>query len=83
MCSILGYLILKDINLVNDIQYCKAFINDKVYLTKEGIYKINNLSTRNFQCPNCQNKNDRDINASLNILDEGIRLAIKNGLLAI
>lgn len=31
---------LKNINLINDIEYCKAFINDKVYLSKNGINKI-------------------------------------------
>lgn len=31
---------LKDVNLINDIEYCKAFINDKVYLSKNGINKI-------------------------------------------
>ena len=31
---------LKNINLINDIEYCKAFINDKVNLSKQGINKI-------------------------------------------
>ena len=31
---------LKDINLLNDIEYCKSYINDKVYLSKTGINKI-------------------------------------------
>ena len=31
---------LKDINLINDKEYCKAYINDRVYLYKEGINKI-------------------------------------------
>ena len=31
---------LKNINLINDIEYCKAFINDKVSLSKQGINKI-------------------------------------------
>lgn len=31
---------LKDINLINDLEYTKAFINDKVYLSKSGINKI-------------------------------------------
>lgn len=31
---------LKSINLINDLEYCKAFINDKVYISKNGINKI-------------------------------------------
>ena len=31
---------LKEINLINDTQYCKAFINDKINLSKYGINKI-------------------------------------------
>lgn len=31
---------LKNINLLNDIEYCKSYINDKVYLSKNGINKI-------------------------------------------
>lgn len=31
---------LKGLKLINDIEYCKAFINDKIYLGKEGINKI-------------------------------------------
>ena len=33
---------LKDINLINDIDFCKAYINDKLYLSKYGINKIKN-----------------------------------------
>ena len=43
--------------------------------------EINDLSIRSFLCINCKNTNDRDINASINILDEGIRLAINNNLI--
>ena len=31
---------LKYIRLINDREYCKAYINDKLYLSKEGINKI-------------------------------------------
>lgn len=31
---------LKNINLINDIEYCKSYINDKIYLSKDGINKI-------------------------------------------
>ena len=31
---------LKDLKLINDLEYCKSFINDKIYLSKCGINKI-------------------------------------------
>ena len=31
---------LKDINLINDKAYTKAYINDQIYLSKNGIYRI-------------------------------------------
>lgn len=33
---------LKEIKLIDDIGYCRAYINDKLYLSKEGINKIKN-----------------------------------------
>lgn len=41
---------------------------------------INDLSIRNFECEYCHYTHDRDLNASLNILDEGIRIALNKGL---
>ena len=35
---------------------------------------IRNLSIREYECPNCGGYNDRDINASINILMEGLKL---------
>ena len=35
--------------------------------------KVKNLSIRNWECPKCGCINDRDINASINIMGEGIR----------
>ncbi len=32
------------------------------------------LSVRSWQCPSCLQQNDRDINASINILNEGLKL---------
>ena len=39
--------------------------------------KVKDLSVREWECPNCGNKNDRDINASLNIMWEGIKIYYK------
>ncbi|MGP4907142.1 zinc ribbon domain-containing protein [Psychrobacter faecalis] len=33
------------------------------------------LSVRTWDCPSCLQKNDRDINASINILNQGLLLA--------
>ena len=38
----------------------------------------NNLNIRNWECTNCGNKNDRDINASINIMFEGLRIHYQN-----
>ena len=36
--------------------------------------KLKDLSIREYDCPECRSHNDRDINASLNILFEGLKL---------
>ncbi len=44
---------------------------------------INDLSIRRFECKYCHHENDRDINASINILDEGIKIAFSKGLIIV
>ena len=43
---------------------------------------LKDLSIRNWKCKNCSNQNERDINASINILWEGIKMYFKNELQA-
>ncbi len=38
----------------------------------------NNLNIRKWECSHCHNENDRDINASINIMFEGLKLHYKN-----
>ena len=45
--------------------------------------EIKDLSIRRYECINCHNENDRDINASINILDEGIRIALNSKIIEV
>ncbi|MEN9226430.1 MAG: RNA-guided endonuclease TnpB family protein [Thermostichus sp. HHBFW_bins_43] len=38
------------------------------------------LSIRSFVCPHCRERHDRDINAAINIKNEGLRILVSQGL---
>ena len=42
--------------------------------------KVKDLSIRKWECPSCTNINLRDLNASYNILDEGLRMYMKDNI---
>ena len=39
--------------------------------------KVKDLNVRKYECEKCSYVNDRDINASINILDKGIEIFLK------
>ena len=45
--------------------------------------KYKNLRERRYKCSNCYNDLDRDLNASINIMYEGMKLYMKNNLTVI
>ena len=42
--------------------------------------KVKDLSVRAWECPNCTNKNNRDLNASINIMFEGVKMYMEREL---
>ena len=62
--------------------YGKKFVQISIYFASSQMcsncgYKntdIRNLKVRDWVCPNCNTHHDRDINASTNILNEGLRI---------
>ena len=72
--------------LIRCIEYKSKWKNKKFYQVEEYYpssqicshcnyknKKLKDLNIRKWECPQCKNENDRDINASINILDEGLR----------
>ena len=72
--------------LIRQIQY-KSELNNRVYHKVDRFYassqicsncnykneKIQNLSIRQWTCPKCGNHHNGDINASINILNRGLK----------
>ena len=42
--------------------------------------KVKELSIRKWECPSCRNENNRDINASINIMFEGLKKYMKKDI---
>ena len=78
-------------NMICNMLKWKTIIQGKYYYQVDTFYPssktcsrcgnktniTNNLSVRKWTCENCGNENDRDINASVNIMFEGLKLHYK------
>ena len=62
---------------VEDIIEIPKFIPTKIVVIDLG---IKDLRIRKWECPNCLNLNERDLSASINIMFEGLKIYMKNGL---
>ena len=60
------------------VQIGKFFPSSKTCSSCGNIKKDLTLKDREYQCSSCGTKIDRDYNASLNILEEGLRILKKN-----
>ena len=78
-------------DIINKFKYKAKILGKKVYQVNTYFpssqkcfscgmknEKVKNLSVREWECPKCHSLNERDINASLNILLEGINLYCKD-----
>ena len=77
--------------IIHNLKYKATWYNKKIYQIntyypssqlcsnhKKKNSTVKNLSVREWECLNCHFKHDCDINASLNILDEGLKLYLKD-----
>ena len=58
-------------------------ITTRPYLVKKLHVKesrVKDLSVRVWKCPNCTNMNNRDLNASINIMFEGVKMYMEREL---
>ena len=79
--------------LIRQLEYKSKWKNKKLYQI-ETYYpssqicnrcgyqekKVKDLRIRKWECPICTNKNERDINASINIMFEGLKIYMKKVL---
>ena len=57
------------------VQIDTFFPSSKMCSNCKEIHELtNDLSVREWQCPTCNSIHDRDINAAINILNEGLTL---------
>ena len=79
------------IRVLNYVLNYKATLNNKKLIEVDRYYpssqlcsicnyqnkKIKDLSIRTWQCPQCRHVHDRDVNAAINIMCEGLKIYIK------
>ena len=63
-------------NSIEDIveEYQNNYGFSENFQTENKNPLVKNLSVREWECPKCHTKHDRDVNASINILNKGLQL---------